>query len=336
MSIMKTRVITDTDFIPREHYTLDAYEEIYRIEYELLYEKPNFNRTYGNVIRLVKEQTSPILRKSKLLMWEGEIKRSLKNLKSFVKTNVDIGVIIPFTNYEEPIEVTIQQFNFASIVLNELITCDNLMDIEKNNIEGNYKTPNIYELFSEYMINLQTNVYIDEETDWYLEVCFDEMIRRGLVDSKKMNEVGWNNVTFNRSQYYDNKDLFVELYTSKDEKIDKFSIDTLSINKSEEDIRMEDNKKVKCGVLYYALHEKVDEYTLTALTNYACNLIYNNKVKKKNTNSIEKYLRLYRKRDANPSAFYSDDLKPTVIEDVMKVLREYELEIPQTLSESQP
>ena len=331
---MESRVITDTDFIPREH-TLDAYSEIYQIEYELLYEEPNFDRTYNNVIRLVKEQTSPILRKSKLLMWEGEIKRSLKNLKGFVKTNVDVTVIIPFTNYEEPIEVTIQQFSFACIVLNELITCGNLMDIEKEHVEGSCKTPNIYELFSEYMIDLQTNVYIGEETDWYLDVCFDEMIRRGLVDSKKMNEAGWNNVTFNRSRYYNNKDLFIELYTSKDEKIDKFSIEDLSTYRSEEDIRVEDNKKVKCGILYYLLHDKVDEYTLTALTNYACNIIYNNKVKKKNTNSIEKYLRLYRKRDANPSTFYSDDLKPTVIEDVRKVLQEYELELPPTLNEAQ-
>lgn len=338
-SNMEARFITDTDFVPSEHYLLDTYNEVFQIEYELLYDKPNYDRTYANIVRLSKKQQSPILRKAKMLMWRNEIGRALKSLKGLVMAKAETWVVVPITNYEEQIETTLQQFDFASIVLNELCSNENLQNVEKEQVKDDFVVPSMYELFVGYMIDLQTEIYVGDDSDWYLRVCVDEMLRRGLRDKKKMIEAGWrgvenNNPPFEPSEHYEDEGLWIELFATKGDKLDKFSVETLARETGEDVVRAESNKKVKCGVFFYALHDKVDEYTLTALINYACNVTYNNKVKKRNTNSIEKYLRLFKKFNMSPTTFYSDDLKPNVVEDVMTILRDYELEMPQLLNGS--
>lgn len=283
--------------------------------------------------------------KAKLHLWESELSKIVNQLKTFQKKNTHVEVVVPFTSYYQSCELTLSIYEYAKVIIQELQKDITLLNAEPScDITP---TPSIYSLFSNYIIDYQ-ETYIDEsyiseegkivgETlmDCY-EIIFDELIRRNLRDDKELEKIGLfklipNLPPFSPSKHYYNENAFIELFMSKEEHINKENLgEDVIINK--EQTKAEDNKKVKCGVLYHLLKDKVrDDYTLSAVINYCCNINYNRKIRQKNTNTVDKYIRLYKKRDLEQDRFESFDLQPSVIEDVKGIITEYELEIPNGL-----
>ena len=137
---------------------------------------------------------------------------------------------------------------------------------------------------------------------------------------------------FSPSNHYNNENAFVELFISKEEHLtNKDLVESVPII-SQEQVKAEDNKKVRCGVLYSLLKDKIgDDYSLSAIINYCCNIEYNKKIRQRNTNTIDKYIRLYKKRDLQKGSTDSYDLQPLVIEKVKRIIVEYDLEMPNGL-----
>lgn len=301
---MEERIITDTDFVPEEHVQLDSYDEVYQIEYEILSGVPDFNRTHDNIVRLVKNRPSQLSRKAMLVIWQQELNKIVTALKSFYNKKFETIVYIPITLYRERIETTLQQFEFAKILIGELVQDPNQVD--RIVAKDNSRIPNIYELFAETFENFcdTGNGLPVEDVNWNRKVIVDEMLRRGLYDYGRLDKLCHGRYVTSKdfvpSEHYDEKERFFEVFYEDKEHLEKADIDKLMVGLTEEQLREEDNRKVKCGVMYYILRDKLDTYSLAAIINYACRVPYNNKVKKANTNSVEKYLRLYKKHDMNP------------------------------------
>ena len=331
---MEERFILDTDFVPLEHFQVDCYKEVYQIEYELLYERPDFIRTHDNIVRLVKNYPSNLGRKAILLVWKQELGKTVKALKDYVNKKYVTIVFLPLTSYSERIETTLQQFEFAGNIIDELIS--NPSQVDEINPQGDFCVPDMYKLFAAAFDNFCA--YSDtglppEDVDYNRRALVGEMQRRGMYDSRRIieacSDVMLSPKDFEPSEFLNQKRSFLEVFIAEGEdQLDKSEVDKLTVALTEEQKREKDSMKVTCGVLYYILKGKLDDYTLAAVINYACGFEYDHKVKKANKNSIEKYLRLYKKRDLAPETFFSEDLKPHVFEEISKILIQYEINIP--------
>ncbi len=334
---MEEKIILDTDFIPREHYQTDIFSEVYQMEYELLFETPDYDRTYNNVIKQISDHKETLLRKALLMVWKPELTKTYKTLSSFIDSRYETIVCVPLTHYQERIETTLQQLNFVRIIIDELIANPN--QVVEFTSDSRFTVPNMYQLFAQAIENFNCYDQLSgEDIKWYREALVDEMLRRGLYDYNKLIKSGCSELmvsydVFKPSTHYNNKNDFLDAYFMEDkERMERKELEKVTTILTEEQLREEDSKKVKCGVMYYLLKGKVDDYTLTALINYACRIPYNREVKKGNKNSIEKYLRLYRKYDSNPESFFDENLKPQIFENIDRIIAEYELDQPKQLS----
>lgn len=341
---MINKYITDTFFIPPEYYKVEAYQDMYQIAYSALYKKPDFDRVLNTIVYLAKQTTSQLALKSKIVHWSIELDRIIKKLKNYQKDKLHTEVLVPFTFYEESIELTISQYEFAKIVISQLANDPSIIANEKTE-EAYSPIPSFYNLFADYILDLQSYYEDTERLRECYSVIFDELIRRGFKDADRLFESDSMKIVSGLPPFSPSKDCFrnenafIELYIKKKSIFNVKDATQLSNddNKEEigEDIIEDNNKKVKCGVLYYLLNDLLDQYTLSAVINYCCNTSYSKAIKKKNTNSVDKYLRLYRKRDISPDKFDSFELKPDVIETIKGILGKYELEIPKKLQDNQ-
>lgn len=339
---MINKYITDTFFIPSEYYKVEAYQDMYQIAYSALYRRPDFDRVLNTIVYLAKQTTSQLALKSKIVHWSIELDRIIKKLKNCQKDKLHAEVLVPFTFYDESIEITISQYEFAKIVINQLVNDPSMIANEKTE-EAYSPIPSLYSLFADYILDFQESFEGTEGLRECYSVIFDELFRRGLKDADRLFECdGMKILTglppFSPSKNcFSNVNTFIELYIKKkcifNEKDSKQLVNDDNKEEIGEDIKEGNNKKVRCGVLYYLLNNLLDDYTLSAIINYCCNTPYNKVIKKKNTNSVDKYLRLYKKRDISPDKFDSFELKPDVIDAIKGILREYELEIPKKLQD---
>lgn len=346
LSIMEYKNITDSDFIPKEYCYLETYKDLYQIAYSVVYKTPSYERVHDTIVLMAKQTKSILSLKAKLYLWEKELSKIVNQLKSYQKKNAHVEVVVPITTYYESLELTLSIYEYSKVIIQELQKDVALLDAEPTN--ETKAIPSIYSLFTDYIIDFQECFqdmsYINEDGlvvgetigDCY-EIIFDELYRRNLRDEKELEKCGIFKLIpdlppFTASKNYDNEKLFMELFMSKEghASINELKDNTPILNK--EETKAEDNKKIKCGVLYYLLKDRVeDDYTLSAIINYCCNIIYNKKVRHKNNNSIDKYIRLYKKRDLEQERFDSYDLLPTVIDDIKGIINEYDLEIPNGL-----
>ena len=343
---MEYKNITDSDFIPKEYCYLETYKDLYQIAYSVVYKTPSYERVHDTIVLMAKQTKSILSLKAKLYLWEKELSKIVNQLKSYQKKNAHVEVVVPITTYYESLELTLSIYEYSKVIIQELQKDVALLDAEPTN--ETKAIPSIYSLFTDYIIDFQESYqdmsYVNNDgfvvgetlRDCY-EIIFDELYRRGLRDEKEFEKYGISKFIpdlppFTPSERYYNEDLFLELYMSKEEHVNINELeDRISILNKEE-TKAEDNKKTRCGVLYYLLKDKVeDDYTLSAIINYCCNIIYNKKVRHKNNNSIDKYIRLYKKRDLEQDRFDSYDLQPTVIDDIKGIINEYDLEMPNGL-----
>lgn len=343
---MEYKIITDSDFISKYYCSLETYKDLYQIVYSVVYKYPSYERVHNIIVLMAKQIKSILSLKAKLYLWDKELSKIVNELKTYQKKNIHIDVVVPITSYYESLELTLSIYEYARIILQELQKDVTLLDAEPaNEIKA---IPTIYSLFTDYIIDFQESYqdmsYVNEDglvvgetlRDCY-EIIFDELYRRDLRSEKELEKCGLFKFIpdlppFIASKNYYNEDAFMELFMMKEQHatINELKEGTLILNK--EEAKAEDNKKIRCGVLYYLLKEKVeDDYTLSAIINYCCNIIYNKKVRQKNSNSIDKYIRLYKKRDLEQDKFDSYDLLPSVIDDVKRIIAEYDLKIPNEL-----
>lgn len=344
--IMEYKIITDSDFIPKEYCLLETYRDLYQIAYSVVYKTPSYERVHDTIVIMAKQAKSILSLKAKLYLWEKELSKIINQLKTYQKKNIHIEVIVPITTYYESLELTLSIYEYSKVIIQELQKDVALLDAELTN--ETKAIPSIYSLFTDYIIDFQESYrdmsYINKDgllvgetiRDCY-EIIFDELYRRNLRDEKELEKYGLFKLIpdlppFTASEKYYNDNLFMELFISKEEhaNINELNDSIPILNK--EEAKAEDNKKTRCGVLYYLLKDKVeDDFTLSAIINYCCNIIYNKKIRQKNNNSIDKYIRLYKKRDLEQNRFDSYDLLPTVIDDIKEIINEYDLEIPNGL-----
>ena len=346
LSVMEYKNITDSDFIPKEYCSLETCKDLYQIAYSVVYKAPSYERVHDTIVLMAKQIKSILSLKAKLYLWEKELSRIVNQLKKYQKQNLHVDVIVPITAYYESLELTLSIYEYSIVIIRELQKDVTLLDAESTN--ETKAIPSIYSLFTDYIIDFQESYqdmsYVNNDgfvlgetiRDCY-EIIFDELYRRNLRDENELGKYGLfklipNLPPFNASKRYSDENLFLELYMSKEEHANINELEgTISIHNKEE-TKAEDNKKTRCGVLYYLLKDKVeDDYTLSAIINYCCNIIYNKKVRHKNNNSIDKYIRLYKKRDLEQDRFDSYDLQPTVIDDIKGIINEYDLEMPNGL-----
>jgi hypothetical protein len=343
---MEYKNITDSDFIPKEYCYLKTYRDLYQIAYSVVYKTPSYERVHDTIVLMAKQAKSILSLKAKLYLWEKELSKIVNQLKKYQKKNIHIEVIVPITTYYESLELTLSIYEYSIVIIRELQKDVTLLDAEPTN--ETKAIPSIYSLFTDFIIDFQECYqdmsYINEDGlvvgetigDCY-EIIFDELYRRNLRDGKELEKYGLfklipNLPPFTASERYYDENLFLELYISKEEHANINELEDRASILNKEDTKAEDNKKIRCGVLYYLLKDKVeDNYTLSAIINYCCNIIYNKKIRQKNNNSIDKYIRLYKKRDLEQDRFESYDLLPTIIDDIKGIINEYDLEIPNGL-----
>lgn len=343
---MEYKIITDSDFIPNDYCSLETYKDLYQIAYSVVYKTPSYERVHDAIVLMAKQTKSILSLKAKLYLWEKELSKIISQLKSYQKKNTHIEVVVPITTYYESLELTLSLYEYSKVIIQELQKDVTLLDAETT--KDTKAIPSIYALFTDYIIDFQESYqdmsYINEEglvigetlRDCY-EIIFDELYRRNLRDEKELEKCGLFGFIpdlppFTASNNYYNEDMFIELFMSKEQhaNINELNDSTPILNK--EEVKAEDNKKVRCGVLYHLLRDKIDdEYTLSAIINYCCNTIYNKKIRQKNNNSVDKYIRLYKKRYLEQGKTDSYDLQDSVIEDVKKIIVDYDLTIPDGL-----
>lgn len=343
---MEYKNITDLDFIPKEYCSLEMYSDLYQIAYGAIYKSPSYERVHDIIVLLAKQTQSKLSLKAKLNLWESELSKIVNQIKRYQKKDTHVEVIVPFTSYYQSSELTLSIYEYAKVIIQELQKDNTLLEVEPSS--DTKPIPSIYSLFVNYIVDFQ-ETYIDEfyineegalvgETlrDCY-EIIFDELIRRNLRNDKELEKCGLFKLIpdlppFSPSNHYNNENAFVELFISKEEHLtNKDLVESVPII-SHEQVKAEDNKKVRCGVLYSLLKDKIgDDYSLSAIINYCCNIEYNKKIRQRNTNTIDKYIRLYKKRDLQKGSTDSYELQPLVIEKVKRIIVEYDLEIPNGL-----
>ena len=159
---METIYITDTDFINKYYEEEDAHSIVYGILYY-----QNKDDYYFNVLSLLRRQKANLIAKTKLKFWIEELNLILQALKAWKEKADNIIVIIPFVNYEEKIEVTLEYFKYAHELLVEFQN-SNWNDSSFDTSEVVTPVPSLESMLFELVEHLDAGEYSDENGCLYI------------------------------------------------------------------------------------------------------------------------------------------------------------------------
>lgn len=242
---MEKKYITDTDFLPKEltHYhglyNSEMTDDLYQIVYGMFEPICSLDRVYETVIRIASRQKSSAIRKFKLLNWKKSLDAIHKSLNKLDSKEYEVIVFIPLRDCEVSLTAVESFFQLAIFTINELLESDTI----PTPTFPNEVVPDIKELFEQSYVELfkaldEGEPDIEEyyqRAKYMQTIVLDEMYRRGietinmkqgekpiipfgsLGDAEKLKD--WLREMEEKpiipSQYYDQPDLFKEIFIEK-------------------------------------------------------------------------------------------------------------------------
>lgn len=335
---MEKKYITDTDFLPQEltHYHGLYFDEmresLYQIVYGIFDVTQTLSGVYEVVVRTASKEKSPAIRKYKLLTWKKSIDAILKALNKVDTKGFEVIVYVPLRDCEMTLSAAQSYFQLAIFTISELLESDSIPEPDY----PNEVVPDIKQLFeesySDFFLALEEEELDENKVDYqrarYLQaVVLDEMYRRG-IETIKLNrakeisdpvqlvndlvagkEVKVLEKPILPSEYYDQPNLFKELFIEKGKQLE-LGGESLTPNASElPSVSDNDNIQTRAAVLYYMLNSfcpLTDENfnRVVAMIDFAVgkqspkfnvNKANDTEVNKvNNKNSIKKYVRAFR------------------------------------------
>ena len=339
---MKKKFITDVDFLPislfsylykgKDNRFLQQ-EELYQLIFGILFHH-NVDDIYQLLILLSSNQKDSIIRNVKLKIWKEDLQVVLMNLKKYSKINdSEIRVVLPYLWTAGSANVTrvINSFQWAINVIDEIVNhCGDLI-AEKDN-KFIYPLPPMSWFFTKFIIDKCGYQYKEEDKSKNLldidfefnpnklrkdgayaislKLWLDEMTRRGFNESHNY-----------KSEYYDSEEYNYRKFYICEEVSDEELMTTTPLSYS----HVEDNTtdKEKTAVIYFMLQDKVDKNTISTICNYVVGKKYNSNIRRKNSNSIDRYIRSCQKDVLDECDYTKEKMK-----NVAKILEEYEIEVP--------
>lgn len=319
---MEIGVITDTDFLPSLYQRKES-EELYQLIYGILIYH-DCDRIYELIAHLVLGQKSDVLMKSKIKRWKNELQRIIQKLKSFGgnKNGIKFQVFVFPYHYSGNIGFTINLFDFAIIVLDEMAQC------KRNEIK--FIKPEHFH-FPIRSMKEQFEKIAEKNKDVYENCLKDEMVRRSLIPQSEKTD-NYELDTYNKwlirkkrnveDSDYSEEELqdIIESIKSKNTKNDiTHSLDVLNSGENLSQIAF-------FGVFFYALREHIKERKIIqGIATYAMRHCYTKKPVKQET--VRKYYDVYNNvQYKKPSAL---QIKTESFKYIQDELRQLKLEVPQ-------
>ena len=334
--IMEYKYITDTDFLPESlsHFnnrtTLD--DGLYQIVYGTLQDDVTLTEVCDLVIRVADTISNVLIKKFCLPSWKKSIDNIVKTLGKLKDKEKCYLVNIPFTHYQETLEETVSRLQLAEFTINEMIDKGEkpyeikdtptypfpVMEINKL-LEGYYE---------EFLIDLCSEPNLREDIDYWKQILFDEMYRRGIRQFKEPNG-NKNETVLSPSKYYNEPQLFMEsAFIGKEELTGKIHGSDTVGQEQPTDSAKALKMKEKAGVLFYMLQELApinndNQHLVIALINRACDKEYNIKKPKAetNNNTIKRYITTFKNLGLTEE-------KQDFIDNVRSNLAEYGFDLP--------
>ena len=218
---MAFNLITDKDFVTPRYLSHRSHleepeKELYQIVYGVLHDKMTFDDICDLVVRVSKEMKNDLVKRFKLKTIKGNIELIIKKLRKYEDVDKFVIVTIPFTDdYEHPIDYTISQFQLVLFTINEILEKgdDHLMIAEKPNYTYPVKNMEtlLVDFLDDYIDNVMSDFFTDDELNYWIEIIVDEIIRRGFsIRPRGLHE----NIPYQKSQYYGKPKLFFETVSS--------------------------------------------------------------------------------------------------------------------------
>lgn len=237
---MEKKYITDTDFLPKElthyhgEYNSEMTEDLYQLVYGIFEPKPSLSSVYDLVIRTASRQKSAAIRKFKLQQWKKSLDAILRALKKLDSKGYEVIVYVPLRSCEVSLSAAVSFFQLAIFTIDELLESDT---IPTPAFPNEPLVPNIKALFEQSYAELfdaldegKPDVEEYYQRGKYMQAIFlDEMYRRGIDTIKKFTHhqllldiMGkeWAEIPILPSQYYDNPELFKEIFIDKGKQLE--------------------------------------------------------------------------------------------------------------------
>ena len=340
--------ITEKDFVPEYVYQSQKGKNeiergLYQIVYGVLLNKLNYNSIYDLIVRISKEQKYGVVKRFMLKAWRKEVDAIIKKLTELDIKDKKVIVFNPFTHYYNDVPYTKNRFELVIDIIDEiLVNGDAQMEISKNN-QYDYPIDSIEQFVGNYRLELEKQLLNinSDKIQYYRELIFDEMIRRGmktLIEApfwERDPQTGELHIvvrqtTISPSIYYDQPEKLFELDNYFEEyqllKV-RMKVET-EIPNSSKDPNDKTNNKEKTGILYYMLKELSQETNEKRWKTKAVSLIsYVFALSKKDT--ARRYIDQIAKISEN-------DMGSRFYETVDKVLGECGFSVPKEIKDGLP
>ena len=245
---MKTRYITEKDFLPvvitNDESHTEVEDGLFQIAYGVMKSGMTYDKIYDLIVRISKEQKSDVVKRFKLLAWKVEVEAIIKKLGKYDISDVNVVVVIPFTNYVEKVTYTMNQFQLVLYIINEILEKgDAQMEVIPN---PSYDMPpkTIRALLVGCYYTYRDSHYPENmrpDFQYFNSLFFDEMIRRGITefnstglcyDPETQEIEGGEYSSLSPSEYYNQPEMFFETMDWVDEKWTKLKIknETVELN----------------------------------------------------------------------------------------------------------
>lgn len=340
--------ITEKDFVPEYVYQSQKGKNeiergLYQIVYGVLLNKLNYNSIYDLIVRISKEQKYGVVKRFMLKAWRKEVDAIIKKLTELDIKDKKVIVFNPFTHYYNDVPYTKNRFELVIDIIDEiLVNGDAQMEISKNP-QYDYPIDSIEQFVGNYRLELEKQLLNinSDKIQYYRELIFDEMIRRGmktLIEApfwERDPQTGELHIvvrqtTISPSIYYDQPEKLFELDNYFEEyqllKV-RMKVET-EIPNSSKDPNDKTNNKEKTGILYYMLKELSQETNEKRWKTKAVSLIsYVFALSKKDT--ARRYIDQIAKISEN-------DMGSRFYETVDKVLGECGFSVPKEIKDGLP
>ena len=346
------RFITDVDFLPITSYKYlylsskkrnRQYEELYQLIFGILKHR-NIDDIYQLLLLLLSKQETDIIRNIKLKFWREELQIILTNLKRYTVNGYTIRIVLPYLlrNQALNLPLVISIFQWAINIIDEISNFKGELILPQDTTLE-YPLPQMSKLFTKYILNKVGCEWTEEDASknlldiahylnnskgevelggkqWgggmsafvilHYNMWLDEMTRRGFSETAGYKSKYYDIEEINYRKYYIRADISEE---------ELMSTDLLSFS------HVEDNTtdKEKTAVIYFMLQDKVDKNTISTICNYVVGKKYNSNIRRKNSNSIDRYIRSCQKDVLDECDYTKEKMK-----NVAKILEEYEIEVP--------
>lgn len=340
--------ITEKDFVPEYVYQSQRGKNeiergLYQIVYGVLLNQMNYNRIYDLIVRISKEQEFGVVKRFMLKAWRKEVDEIIKKLTVLDIKDKKVIVFNPFTHYYKDVPYTKNRFELVIDIIDEImVNGDAQMEISKTP-QYDYPIDCFEEFIGNYRLMLEKQLLEDnsQKIQYYRELIFDEMIRRGM--NRLIEAPFWERdpqtgelhivvrqATISPSIYYNQPEKLFELDNYFEEyKLLKVRMKVeAEISNFSNDSDDKANTKEKTGILYYMLKELTQETNEKRWKTKAVSLIsYVFALSKKDT--ARRYIDQIAKISEN-------DMGARFYETVDKVLGECGFSVPKDIKDGLP